>query len=126
MLKKKVKEAALDKLHIQWSDSLETSLGQLQHIDAITRQLQKSIPDRSIQQNMVALRNKILMEKNVVSAIAEEVSMFRKMFSHHSKQNLITADDMIENDRLRERVYKVEHYVTMLRYDVNQLLSGAI
>lgn len=115
---------AIDKLYVEWYISLEACLGQLQHIDSLTRQLQVEVQALHVQNEMRSLRNRILLQKNMLSAIIEEVQHARSRYNSNDKKE-ITMANLLENNRLREKVRKAEQSSFMLRYQVNQLLSKA-
>lgn len=115
----------LEKLHNDWIDGLLAYEEQLQNIDTITAQLQSSVNDLHFQRELQQLRSEIVMRKNVVSVLCDEVIHLKKIFENSHKKQNITLDVLIENNRFREKIRKTEQSVFMLKYQVNKFLSIA-
>jgi hypothetical protein len=117
--------SVLEKSHTEWLSNLCAYEEELKHIDAITRQLQTSVNDLHYQQHLRELRNEILLQRGLVTAISDEVIEWRKMFSEREDKKMISLAELIQNNRLRDKVRKTEQSVFMLKYQVNKLLSKA-
>ncbi len=115
----------LEKLQNDWIDGLLAYEEQLQNIDTITAQLQSSVNDLHFQRELQQLRSEIVMRKNVVSVLCDEVIHLKKIFENSHKKQNITLDVLIENNRFREKIRKTEQSVFMLKYQANKFLSIA-
>ncbi len=116
---------ATERRYIEWLVGLEASLEQLQYADSVSKQIQHAVQDLSFQGEISSLRNKILMQKNVISSLVSEVMTAQSNYSVVPDKTEITMGRLIADSHLREKVLKAEQAVFMLRYQVNQLLSKA-
>jgi hypothetical protein len=120
----KAKTGSIKGLYSEWLKTLESYLLQLQSMDSATRLLQSRIKDLALQHEILVLRNKMLLQKNVLSAVAGEVSALnRKNTSGTPKE--INIARMAESEHLRERILKTEQGIFTLQYQAGQLLSKA-
>jgi len=117
--------STLEKRHNEWIGNLIAYEEQLQNIDIMSAQLQRSVNDLHYQRGLQLIRNEILMQKNVVNILSEEVLTLKRKFSKGDAQNVITLELLIENNRFRERVLKAGEIIFMLKYQVNKFLSIA-
>jgi len=112
----------LNKLHVQWIASIEACLAQLQIIDSATRRLQASAYNLQHQHELGNLRNKLLMQKDILCAIADEVNIFnRSVVAKYNNADTITMRDLLENKRLRDKVLKTEQAVFLLKYNAARM-----
>lgn len=108
----------LNKLHVQWISSIEACLGQLQIVDTATRRMQANAYTLQQQHELSNLRNKLLMQKDILCAIADEVNVFnRSVTAIYSNQDAISMQHLLENKRLRDKVLKAEQAVFVLRHN---------
>lgn len=121
----KTEIASIDRAHDEWISNLFSYEEQLGIIDSITRQLQTSINDLSYQRDLQQLRNKIVMQKAIVSELTVEVTSFANQYADRVKSEPLTLSDLIAKNRMRDKLRKTEQSVFMLKYQVNKLLSIA-
>lgn len=115
----------LENLHNEWMANLYAYEEELTNIDSITKQLQSSVNDLHYQRHLNDLRTEILLQRGMITALNNEVKEWKKMFSEREDKKMITLSELIENNRMREKVRKTEQSVFMLKYQVNKLLSKA-
>ncbi len=121
----KTEIATIERAQDEWLNNLLSYDEQLQNIDSITRQLQFTVNDLYFQRELQQLRNKIVMRKNVVSELTQEVINFTEQFAGRSKSEALTLSDLIMKNRMRDKVRKTEQAVFLLKYQVSKLLSIA-
>ena len=125
MIPVKTDKNTLEKIYNEWVGSLLAYEEHLQNIDSITAQLQRSVNDLHYQQDLRELRNEIVLQKNIISVLSEEVLQLKKRFNERDEKQVINLSDLIENNRFREKIRKAEQSVFMLKYKVNKFLSIA-
>lgn len=112
----------LNKLHVQWISSIEACLGQLQIVDTATRRMQANAYSLQQQHELGNLRNKLLMQKDILCAIADEVNIFnRNVVAQYSNDDAITMQHLLENKRLRDKILKAEQAVFLLKYNAARM-----
>lgn len=121
----KITETGLEKLHTEWLTSLDAYAEHLQNMDSVTRQLQQTVHDLHFQRNLQQVRTELVLQKNVVSELNHEVTEAYQRYLQQKDKKLITLADLIENNRLRERILKTEKAVFILKYQVSKILSLA-
>ncbi len=117
--------SSIEKLHNEWLMSLCAYEEELLHIDAITKQLQKSTLDLHYQQCLTEYRNQIVLQSGLMAKLRDEVQEWNKIFLHREDKKLITLSEIIQNNRIRDKVRKAEQSIFTLKYQVNKLLSLA-
>lgn len=120
-----VTESTIEKRYNEWVSNLIAFTEQLQKMDSVSVQLQSSVNDLHYQQELRKIRNEIVLQKNFVSVLSEEVLQLKKRFIEREEQQTITLSDLIENNRFREKVLKTAESVFMLKYQLNKFLSIA-
>ncbi|MCW5907289.1 MAG: hypothetical protein KIS94_05485 [Chitinophagales bacterium] len=109
--------------HEQWLKNIEMQMDDLQQADANARYLQMCVHDLAVQSNLSTLRNRLLMQKSLLSSLAFEVANNLRLIVKAS--NVITIGDIVTGNKLRDRVLKAEQETLLLRTSVHQLLSKA-
>jgi len=125
MIPVKTDEHALEKVHTEWIGSLTAYEEHLKNMDAITSQLQRSVNDLHYQQELRQLRSEIVLQKNVIAVLTEEVVKLRSAFKERNEKQVTTLADLIENNRFRDKILKAEQAVFLLKAEVNKFLSIA-
>lgn len=121
----KTDETLFVKLHNEWISNLYAYEEQLNQINTITRQLQSTVNDMQYQRQLHQICTEIILQKNVVNILTEEVLLLRKRFNEQADKQIITLADLMENNRYRDKLRKTEQEIFMLKYQVNKLLSLA-
>jgi len=121
----KTDKAVFEKLHNEWLAGLYASEEELLHADVVTKQLQNTVNDLQYQQHLNELRNQILLHIGLMRALSNEILDWRKTFIEREDKKLITLQELIQNNALRDRVRKTEQAAFLLKYQVNKLLSLA-
>ena len=121
----KTDEHALEKIHNEWIGSLLAYEENLRSIHGIACQMQRSVNDLHFQRELQQLRTEIVLQKNVITVLTEEVMQLKGKFSERDEKQIITLAYLIENNRFRDKIRKAEQSVFMLKYQVNKLLSIA-
>jgi hypothetical protein len=125
MISVKTDEHALEKVHNEWIGSLLAYEEHLNSLNLVTRQLQSSVNDLQFQRELQQLCNEIVMQKSVLAVLVAEVETIRTTFKQRDEKQVITLADLIENNRLRERILKAEQAVFLLKIQINKFLSIA-
>lgn len=123
MLPVKTNIEAFQKLHLQWLNSLEACAEQLHSLDSITRQLLRSNEEDTDEKALAELRNNVLLQAGVIKEMTEEVMRLNKKFCETKSDNTITMGDLMDNNRLRDKIRKLEQHIFTLKNRVNQILS---
>ena len=121
----KTDETLFEKLHNEWIATLLGLEEHIQSIDIICSQLQSSVNDFQFQKELKEIRNEIILHKGLVLFLSEEVLNLKKKFSSRDENDKLTLSDLIENNKLREKIRKAEQSVFMLKYQINNFLSIA-
>ncbi len=121
----KITETGVEKLHSDWLSSLHAYTEHLQNMDSITRQLQSTVYDLHFQRDLHALRTELILQKNVVGELSHEIITRQQRSLHQEGNQLLTLADLIENNRLRDRILRTEKAVFILKYRVSKMLSLA-
>ena len=115
----------IEKRYNEWIENLSAFSEHLQRMDSVSAQLQSSVNDLHFQRELRELRNEIVLQKNIVSVLSEEVLQLKRRFNERDEQQAITLSDLIENNRFRDQVRKAGESVFMLKYQINKFLSIA-
>ena len=118
---KKTKEVALANLHNSWLLSLATYNLHLEQINQLVTKLEMYIKDQYDFKQIKIIQNKINQEKIISKTLILEIKKLKEHFLKRSERNLITVSDLIENNRVRDKVRKTEQTVFMLNNEVNKL-----
>lgn len=121
----KTDKSALEKLHHEWLSNLYALEEEMQNIELTTKQLQKTINDLQYQQQLNLLRNQILMQIGMVRVLTEEILEWRLAFIHREDKKMITLQELLQNNLMRDKVRKAEQTAFLLKYQVSKLLSLA-
>ncbi len=110
-------------LHSNWMQQMESYLEELQQADSSARYLQNCLHDLYLQEELTGVRNRILMQRSMLSALIMEMAQL----SHSMKQqdNVITIGVIIAHNKMRDKMLKAEQEVLMLKASLHQLLSKA-
>jgi len=114
-----------EKLFNEWIGNLLAYEEELQCLQDVGSQLQSSVNDLQFQRELQHLRNEIVLQKNIVSILSEEVLQLKKRFHELDEQQAITLSDLIEKNKVRNNVLKAAESVFMLKYQINKFLSIA-
>ncbi len=114
-----------DKLYKEWSTTLLAYKEELQTLDNVIGQMQSSVNDLHFQQEVKQLCTRIVLQKNVLGVLSEEVIQLRKKYAGRDEKNVVPLADLVENNRFRDKIRKIEQSIFMLKYQVNKLLSIA-
>lgn len=121
----KTTESSTGKHHTEWLSSLHAYMEHLQNMDGVTRQLQLTVHDLYFQRDLQRVRTEIVLQKNVVNQLQNEIEQAYQRYLLSEDKQLITIGDLIERNRLRDKILKTEKTVFMLKYQVNKILSLA-
>lgn len=121
----KIKETGLEKLHSEWTSCLSAYSENLQFMDGLTQQLQSTVHDLLFQRDLQRVRTELVLQKNVVEQLNNEVSALHQRYLQKEDKGLLTLADLIENNRLRDRILKTEKAVFVLKCQVSKILSLA-
>jgi len=114
-----------EKLFNEWIGNLLAYEEELQCLQDVGSQLQSSVNDMQFQRELQHLRTEIVLQKNIVSVLSEEVLQLKKRFHKRDEQQTMTLSDLIEKNRVRNNVLKAAESVFMLKYQINKFLSIA-
>ena len=117
--------STIEKRYNEWIENLLAFSEHLQRMDSVSAQLQSSVNDLHFQRELRDIRNEIVLQKNIVSVLSEEVLQLKRRFNERDEQQVITLSDLIENNRFRDQVRKAGESVFMLKYQINKFLSIA-
>ena len=115
-------ETTLEKRYREWLEILDAFKEHLHKMYNVSAQLQSSVNDLHFQRELREIRNEIILQKNIVDQLIEEVQQLKEK---RSEQQSITLSDLIENNRFRDQVRKAGESVFMLKYQINKFLSIA-
>ncbi len=115
-------ETTLEKRYRKWLENLDAFKEHLLKIDNVSLQLQSSVNDLHFQRELSEIRNEIILQKKIVSALSEEVLQLKEK---HGEQKSNTLSNLIENNRFREQVRKAGESIFMLKNQLNKFLSIA-
>jgi hypothetical protein len=115
-------ETTLEKRYREWLENLDAFKEHLLKIDNVSAQLQNSVNDLHFHRELREIRNEIILQKNIVNQLIEEVLQLKEK---RSEQKSIPLSDLIENNRFRDQVRKAGESVFMLKYQINKFLSIA-
>ena len=115
-------ETTLEKRYREWLENLDAFKEHLLKIDNVSLQLQSSVNDLHFQRELSEIRNEIILQKKIVSALSEEVLQLKEK---HGEQKSNTLSNLIENNRFREQVRKAGESIFMLKNQLNKFLSIA-
>ncbi len=121
----KTDKSKFEKLHNEWLTNLCALEEEMLHTDSVTKQLQKTVNDLQYQQHLNQLRNQILMQMGVLRGLTDEILEWRKTFIEREDKKMITLQELIQNNAVRDKVRKAEQAVFLLKYQVSKLLSLA-
>lgn len=121
----KTDKSAFEKLHNEWLTNLYALEEELLHIDSVTKQLRNTVNDLHYQQHLSELRKSILMQTGMLRSLTDEILEWRETFIKREDKKLITLQELIQNNALRDKVRKTEQAVFLLKYQVSKLLSLA-
>lgn len=121
----KTTEGPFEKLHNEWIGSLLAYEEHLNNTQAVTKQLQSSVNDMQFKQQLSQLRTAIEAQKTALGELSKDIQKLRRKFAGRAEKKVIPLDDLIENNRYREKVRKSEQAVFLLKYQTNKLLSIA-
>ena len=114
-----------EKLFNEWIRNLLAYEEELQCLQDVGSQLQSSVNDLQFQRELQHLRNEIVLQKNIVRILSEEVLQLKKRFHERDEQQAITLSDLIEKNKVRNNMLKAAESVFMLKYQINKFLSIA-
>lgn len=114
-----------EKLFNEWIGNLLAYEEELQCLQDVGSQLQSSVNDMQFQRELQHLRTEIVLQKNIVSVLSEEVLQLKKRFHERNEQQTMTLSDLIAKNRVRNNVLKAAESVFMLKYQINKFLSIA-
>lgn len=114
-----------EKLFNEWIGNLLANEEELQCLQDVGSQLQSSVNDLQFQRELQHLRNEIVLQKNIVRILSEEVLQLKKRFHERDEQQAITLSDLIEKNKVRNNMLKAAESVFMLKYQINKFLSIA-
>ncbi len=114
-----------EKLFNEWIGNLLAYEEELQCLQDVGSQLQSSVNDLQFQRELQHLRNEIVLQKNIVRILSEEVLQLKKRFHERDEQQAITLSDLIEKNKVRNNMLKAAESVFMLKYQINKFLSIA-
>jgi predicted nuclease with TOPRIM domain len=117
--------STIEKRYNEWLENLSAFNEHLQRMESVSAQLQSSVNDLHFQQELRDIRNEIVLQKNIVSVLSEEVLQLKRRFNERDDQQIITLSELIENNRFRDKVLKAAESVFMLKYQINKFLSIA-
>jgi hypothetical protein len=117
------KHLSFVELHGKWMENMENYIKELQQLDASARYLQQCLHDLYLQEQLSDLRNRILMQRSLISALRMEMAQLSHQMKQHD--NVITVGDIMAHNKLRDKMLKAEQDVYMLKTIVHQLLSKA-
>ena len=117
--------STIEKRYNEWLENLSAFNEHLQRMESVSAQLQSSVNDLHFQQELRDIRNEIVLQKNIVSVLSEEVLQLKRRFNERDDQQTITLSELIENNRFRDKVLKAAESVFMLKYQINKFLSIA-
>ena len=115
----------IEQSHNEWLTCLFACEEELLHLDAVTHELQKSVNALALQPHLHQLRHEILLQRGVIEKLNEEVMGWAKTFSGREDKKIISIQELIQNNKVRDKVRKTEQNIFMLKYQVNKLLSLA-
>ncbi len=121
----KTDKVVFEKLHNEWLAGLYATEEELMLLDTVTKQLQNTVNDLHYQQHLHHLRNQILLHLGLIRALSSEIMEWRKTFIERQDKKMITLQELIQNNAVRDRVRKSEQAAFLLKYQVNKLLSLA-
>jgi hypothetical protein len=121
----KLAENKTEAIQFEWESNLKAYQEDLGSLDSLTAQLHITIHDVDFQTEIKTLRNNIFLHKKVIAELLKEQQTLIALLKEKSRMRALTLSDLIEKNRLREKVRKAEQTVFVLKYRVNKLLTVA-
>ena len=117
----------LEGLYDEWLNTLLVYGQQIENLESVIKQIMRDTVELSTRNNMQAMLTDLRRTKIEIETLSNEVFVKRAKVARENEheQNVVSLHQLIENNRLRERVIKAEQSVFYLKYEVNKLLSLA-
>ncbi len=114
-------------LYYEWMNNLSMYLQQLRHLD---EQVDKKAYNRVSLDTAIeldALKELINVQQLIIEELASEVQHRYNQLANaeQSQKGVISFNEVLRNNQLREKIRKAEHSVFYLKYNVTKLLSIA-
>lgn len=110
-------------LHKQWIITMEAYLEELQQLDSLVKTLVPTAYDVEDHLSLLGLRNRTLLQKGLFAELIAEVHTMAAATDGTDK--VVTINQIIANNKLRDKILRAEQTVFQLKAQVNHLLSKA-